>query len=211
MDKENVLIETENMVRNKLMNEKTGHDWFHIERVTKNAREIALFEGADIFVVTLAALLHDLADDKVVDSEEEGLNSIKLCLKKHQITQSDLEHILHIIQTMSFKGGNGKPMETVEGQVVQDADRLDAIGAIGVARCFIYSGSKGNAMYNPELQIREQMTIEEYRKGESTAIHHFYEKLLKLKDLMNTSRGYELAKERHEFMEIFLEQFHKEM
>ncbi|MHA6252934.1 HD domain-containing protein [Oceanobacillus sp. CAU 1775] len=211
MNKETIISETEKMVRHKLLHEQTGHDWFHIERVTKNALEIGIEEEADLFVVHLAALLHDLADDKVVESEAEGLKSIEAWLIEQQVTKTDIDHILRIIQTISFKGGNFKKLESLEAKVVQDADRLDAIGAIGIARCFVYSGSKGQAIYDPSLEVRDQMSVEEYRKGESSAIHHFYEKLLKLKDLMNTKTGREMANERHRFMESFLEQFYNEV
>lgn len=210
LNKEKIITETENMVRDKLQAEKSGHDWYHIERVNKNAKEITAAEEADSFIVALAALLHDLADDKVVVSEEEGLRFISDWLTQQEVSQADREHILSIIQTMSFKGGNGKPMKTLEGKIVQDADRLDAIGAIGIARCFVFSGKKGQAIHNPKLPVREKMTVEEYRNGKSTAIHHFYEKLLKLKGLMNTGKGYELAEARHQFMEDFLEQFYRE-
>ncbi|WP_100011780.1 HD domain-containing protein [Lentibacillus sediminis] len=211
MDKQNIITKTESMVHEKLQEEKSGHDWYHIERVVKNAREITADEKADTFIVTLAALLHDLADDKVVASEEEGLRFISDWLTQQEVSQADREHILSIIQTMSFKGGNSQAMETLEGKIVQDADRLDAIGAVGIARCFVYSGKKGQAIHNPQLPVREEMTVEEYRNGESTAIHHFYEKLLKLKDLMNTGKGYELAEARHQFMEDFLKQFYREI
>lgn len=211
MNKDFIIKKTEEMVRNKLSDETTGHDWFHIERVVKNAVEIGKNEGANIFIVTLAALLHDLADDKVVDNELEGLKNIEEWLSMQNISKADIEHILYIIRSISFKGGNYKQLETLEAKVVQDADRLDAIGAIGIARCFIYAGSKGSPIYNPDFVIREKMSVEEYRNGKSSAIQHFYEKLLKLKDLMNTKTGYRMADERHQFMEAFLEQFYKEI
>lgn len=210
MNKEIIVVETEKMVREKLFNEQTGHDWFHIERVTKNAIEIGNKEGANLFVIRLAALLHDLADDKVVESEEKGLENIKSWLNLQKVSKTDADHIIRIIQTISYKGGNFKELETLEAKVVQDADRLDAIGAIGIARCFLYSGSTGGAIYDPDKEIRDKMSVEEYRNG-SSAIHHFYEKLLKLKDLMNTKIGYEIAEQRHRYMESFLEQFHKEI
>lgn len=210
MEQQTVINLTEEMVRKKLLGEGSGHDWYHIERVTTTAKQLAEKEKADLFIVTLAALLHDLADDKVVESEEQGIIVIREWLDQHGVAQHDTEHILSIIQHMSFKGGNGNPLETIEGQVVQDADRLDAIGAIGIARCFVYAGKKGQLIYDPSLEVRDQMTQEEYRRGNSSAIHHFYEKLLKLKDLMNTRTGYQLAEERHRFMEQFLEVFYQE-
>ncbi len=211
MDQENVILNTEQMVRDQLLNEESGHDWYHIERVTKTARQIAKKENANLFIVVLASLLHDLADDKVVESESKGIASIQQWLNAQQVESDDSEHILSIIQHMSFKGGNGTPLKTIEGQVVQDADRLDAIGAVGIARCFLYSGKKGQPIYDPTLKVREQMSKEEYRHGNSSAIHHFYEKLLKLKDLMNTETGQNLANERHQFMLEFLEQFFDEV
>ncbi|WP_194287426.1 HD domain-containing protein [Gracilibacillus oryzae] len=210
MDKDKVLQETEKMVKTALIDEKSGHDWLHIKRVKGTAIEIAQKEGADVFVVTLAALLHDLADEKIVESEEKALSEIRDFLLELGVDGEDIEHILTIITTMSFKGGNNRPVESLEAQVVQDADRLDAIGAIGIARCFTYSGKVGQPIYNPDLGVRDQMTIEEYRNNKSSAINHFYEKLLKLKDLMNTETAKELAASRHDFMEKFLEQFYQE-
>ncbi|MDX8044496.1 HD domain-containing protein [Gracilibacillus sp. S3-1-1] len=211
MDQQTIIRKTEEMVRDQLLGEGSGHDWYHIERVTNTAKQLAEKENANLFIVTLAALLHDLADDKVVESEEQGLLAIKEWLEQHEVSADDSEHIVTIIQNMSFKGGNGIALQTMEGQVVQDADRLDAIGAIGIARCFVYSGKKGRPIYDPTLDVREQMTKEEYRTGSSSAIHHFYEKLLKLKDLMNTNAGYQLAVERHQFMEQFLDMFYQEV
>ncbi|QGH33846.1 HD domain-containing protein [Gracilibacillus salitolerans] len=211
MDQETVIQKTAEMVREKLLGEGSGHDWYHIERVTTTAKKLAHQENANLFVVSLVALLHDLADDKVVDSEEEGLRAIQEWLGQSGVEKHDMDHILSIIKNMSFKGGNGKQLDTIEGQVVQDADRLDAIGAVGIARCFVYAGKKGQPIYDPELEVREQMTKDEYRKGQSSAIHHFYEKLLKLKDLMNTKAGYQLAQERHQFMEQFLDTFYMEV
>ncbi|MFD2654706.1 HD domain-containing protein [Gracilibacillus thailandensis] len=211
MKQEKVIQKTEEMVRKQLLGEGSGHDWYHIERVTTTAKKLATEENADLFVVTLAALLHDLADDKVVESEEKGLAAIQDWLVQHQVEQDVIEHILTIIKDMSFKGGNNKQLNSIEGQVVQDADRLDAIGAVGIARCFVYAGRKGQPIYDPEIEVREQMTTEKYRQGKTSAIHHFYEKLLKLKDLMNTKAGYRLAQERHLVMEQFLDAFYLEV
>lgn len=211
MSHEMVVKAAEEMVKKKLMNEQTGHDWYHIERVTKNAIDIGQREGGNLFVIRLAALLHDLADDKVVQSEAEGLEEIETWLNAQKVSKTDIDHILRIIQTISFKGGNFQKLETLEAKIVQDADRLDAIGAIGIARCFVYAGSTGSAIYNPNIDIRDNMSVEEYRHGESSAINHFYEKLLKLKDLMNTKTGYDMALQRHQFMLSFLEQFYQEI
>ncbi|UOQ48479.1 HD domain-containing protein [Gracilibacillus caseinilyticus] len=211
MEQEQVIAATENFVRQTLLGEGSGHDWHHIERVTTTAKKLAVKEGANLFVVTLAALLHDLADDKVVESEEEGLRIIRNWLLDHQVSDADQEHILAIITHMSFKGGNGKSLETIEGLVVQDADRLDAIGAVGIARCFTYAGKKGQPIYQPDLPVRDEMSVAEYRHGRSSAIHHFYEKLLKLKELMNTSSGYRMAEKRHQLMEMYLDAFFEEI
>lgn len=197
------------MVRAQLEGEGSGHDWHHIERVWKQASILAEMEKADNYVVQLAALVHDLADDKVVESEKEGLERIQYFLEGEGVSEKVVEHVLEIVQSMSFS--KGKTMRTLEGKVVQDADRLDAIGAIGIARAFTYAGSKGRPIFDPTFEVREEMTQEEYRNGDSSTIHHFYEKLLKLKDLMNTEAAIQLAEERHSFMEEFLDQFYQEM
>ncbi|MFC0469523.1 HD domain-containing protein [Halalkalibacter kiskunsagensis] len=202
-----MIEQTEKWVKSQLETERTGHDWYHIRRVTKQAKEIAAIEGADELIVVLAALLHDLIDDKVVTSIEEGLKNVTGWLISIGTTKEQRDHIIEIITTISFKGGTNQPVSTMEAQVVQDADRLDAIGAIGVARTFIYAGSKGDPMYDPTLSVRENLTIEEYRNGRSSAIGHFYEKLLKLKELMNTQEGKKRAELRHQFLENFLQQF----
>lgn len=205
---EEIILSTAEMVRARLEGEGSGHDWFHIERVWKNAVKIGQTEKVDLFVVQLAALLHDLADDKVVANEEEGMTEINYWLEGEGVPSSVIEHVLTIIETMSFS--TGRSLGSLEAKVVQDADRLDAMGAIGIARAFIYAGSKGRPIFDPQYAVREEMTKEEYRNGKSSTIHHFYEKLLKLKDLMNTEEAIRLAQERHEFMEQYLEQFFKE-
>ncbi|OIJ12786.1 phosphohydrolase [Anaerobacillus arseniciselenatis] len=210
MNKQEVLIQAEMYVRSILEEDSSGHDWWHIHRVRGLAKKIAINEGADLFICEITALLHDLADEKLFGDEEKGLLSIEEWLKEHGVCQESRTHILTIIKTMSFKGGNRKPMETKEGRVVQDADRLDAIGAIGIGRTFAYAGAKEELMYDPSIPVRTEMTKEEYRKGKSTAINHFYEKLLKLKDLMNTDYGKQLAEERHQYLEVFLERFLEE-
>ncbi|KMM38967.1 HD domain-containing protein [Guptibacillus hwajinpoensis] len=195
-------------VKQKLENEGSGHDWHHIERVVRHAEVIAKAEGANDFVCIVAALVHDLADDKIAPSEAEGLKEVERLLE--DVNREEREHIIEIISSISFKGGNRPPVTTLEAQVVQDADRLDAIGAIGIARTFVYAGAKGDLIHDPSITIRDNMTPETYRSGQSTAINHFYEKLLHLKELMNTTKGKELAQHRHEFMEHFLNQFHDE-
>jgi uncharacterized protein len=208
--KENMIEQTEKFVKDKLRNESSGHDWYHIYRVKNLSLNLAEKEGADHFVCVMAALLHDIADEKIAGTEEKGLQEVKNWLESISVEEPYITHILSIISTMSFKGGNGKEMESVEGKVVQDADRLDAIGAIGIGRTFAYSGAKGQLMYDPEIPVRETMTKEQYRNERSTAINHFYEKLLKLKHGMNTPYAKKLADDRHAFLENFLEQFFEE-
>ncbi|MBN8207144.1 HD domain-containing protein [Bacillus sp. NTK071] len=195
-------------VKRKLEKEGSGHDWYHIKRVVQHAEVIAKAEGANEFVCKAAALVHDLVDDKIASSEAEGLTEVSNLLA--DVNEVDRKHIIEIISSISFKGGNRPPVKTLEAQVVQDADRLDAIGAIGIARTFVYAGAKGDLIYDPSIAVRDRMTPETYRNGQSTAINHFYEKLLNLKELMNTQKGIELARERHEFIEEFLIQFHDE-
>lgn len=202
-----MIEKTEEFVKEKLKDESSGHDWYHIYRVKKLTENIAEQEGADYFICVMAALLHDIADEKIAGTEEKGLEEVKLWLKSIALESQYIDQIISIISTMSFKGGNQSAMQTLEGQVVQDADRLDAIGAIGIGRTFAYSGAKGQLMYDPEIPVREKMTKDQYRNEKSTAINHFYEKLLKLKNKMNTASAKKLADERHAFLESFLEQF----
>lgn len=205
-----IINDTMRMVREKLLNEGSGHDWYHIERVWKMAVTLAEEEQANRFVVELAALLHDLIDDKLVSNKEDAIQEVMYWLDGVGVSSKDSEKVLEIIDSISFKGGNTRKLETKEAQVVQDADRLDAIGAIGIARCFAYAGSVGHLLFDPELSVREDMTEKEYRKGKTSAVHHFYEKLLKLKDLMNTDAARRIAEERHAFMEEYLTQFFNE-
>ncbi|WP_420535544.1 HD domain-containing protein [Alkalihalobacillus pseudalcaliphilus] len=210
MNQVHILEETEKWVKEILLGESSGHDWYHIQRVTHLAQTIAKAEGGDRFIVTMAALLHDLIDDKLFENQEEALRRVSDKLMELEVHQDIQNHILTIIQTISYRGGNGDKLQSKEAMIVQDADRLDALGAIGIARTFAYSGHKGQPIYDPTIEKRENMTIEEYRNGKSSAIHHFYEKLLKLKDLMNTESGKKEANIRHEFMEQFLKQFYHE-
>jgi uncharacterized protein len=205
-----IIKHTEEFVKNILKNDSSGHDWWHIVRVYNTARELANEEKADLFIVEMSALLHDIADEKLNESEEIGIKRVADWLEHCKVEQEDKQHILQIIQNMSFKGGNQAPLTTIEGQIVQDADRLDALGAIGIARTFAYAGVKGDILHDPTLPIREAMTKEEYRTGKSTPINHFYEKLLKLKGLMMTESARKVAEERHNYMEKFLNQFMKE-
>jgi uncharacterized protein len=196
----------EAFVRRELEFDRSGHDWWHIERVRKLAVQMAKHENADEFICELAALLHDVADEKLNVSKEAGLEKVQSWLSDNVDDDQVIERVLSIISTMSFNGGVKPPMETLEGRIVQDADRLDALGAIGIARTFTYAGSKGHVMHDPNLQVVDT----DYRSPNKTAIYHFYEKLLKLKYLMNTPYARRLAEERHEFMVQFLEHFYKE-
>lgn len=211
VESEQALIgNTERFVRAALEHDRTGHDWWHISRVVQMADKLAEAEGADPFICRMASLVHDVADEKLNESKESGLHKVNEWLTGQPLSVGAREHIMDIIATMSYNGGNNPPMRTLEGQVVQDADRLDAIGAIAIARTFLYAGVKGHPIYDPELAPREKLTPEQYRSSETSAVNHFYEKLLKLKDLMNTESGRRMAENRHQFMSSYLEQFHKE-
>ncbi|WP_426455193.1 HD domain-containing protein [Paenibacillus sp. S-38] len=213
MDQEHrrrLITQAEGLVQEQLGGDSSGHDWWHMFRVARTARRMAEVEGADVFICELAALLHDLADEKLVEDKEAGQQRIEAWLKDAGAGAGDTAHIMEIIRNVSYSGGHGAPMRTLEGRIVQDADRLDAIGAIGIGRTFAYGGAKGRLMHDPTEEPRESMTREEYRSSGGTAINHFYEKLLKLKDLMNTDTGRALALERHKYMEGFLQQFYQE-
>ncbi|MGG4168403.1 HD domain-containing protein [Rossellomorea vietnamensis] len=197
-------------LKQEYIGESTGHDWYHLDRVRRQALRIAEREQVSrTYIIELAALLHDVPDEKFV-SEEEGKKKLDHILMNLTLNENERALLKSIIYSISYKGGHEAELTTIEAKIVRDADRLDAIGAIGIARTFAYGGRKGRAMYNPDFQVREHMTLEEYRNGDSSSIHHFHEKLLKLKDLMCTETGRVLAEERHEFMLGFLEQFNKE-
>lgn len=199
-------------VQAELRDAEGGHDWFHTERVWKNARLIAQEEVADMLVVELAALLHDIADAKFNGGDEEIGPARAASFLQQQGAPHDLtRHVALIVQHVSFKGGNtASSWSSPELHVVQDADRLDAIGAIGIARTFNFGGFRGRALYDPSVPPALNMTAEQYRNSSAPTINHFYEKLLLLKDRMNTEAGRRLAEERHHFMVHFLEQFYKE-
>lgn len=206
-----ILQKTAQYVEEKLTGEGSGHDWWHIVRVRQMAERLALEEGANSFICQMAALVHDLADEKVAGSEEVGLAEVRQLLDSLGLFDHQTQEILTIIQGISYKGGTLRDVPlSLEGQIVQDADRLDAIGAIGVARTMVFSGHKQRPIHDPQVAVREQMTLEEYRSNQGTAISHFYEKLLKLKDLMNTQTAKRLAQGRHDFLELYLEQFYAE-
>jgi uncharacterized protein len=199
-------------VKQKLENAEAGHDWFHIERVYKNTLLIAQDELCDIQIVKLGALLHDIADSKFNDGDETvGPKVSRAFLESQKVSEEIIVHVVNIIENISFKGGNfEKKFNSIELEIIQDADRLDAIGAIGIARTFNYGGFKNRQLYNPEIAPKLNMSKEEYKKSEAPTINHFYEKLLLLKDKMNTKTGKNLAQERHKFMELFLSQFYAE-
>ncbi|AOM83044.1 HD domain-containing protein [Salisediminibacterium beveridgei] len=197
-------------VKDFFVNDSTGHDWPHTDRVRKQAVHIAEKEGGDLELTELAALIHDVADDKFHETETEAIHYVHSGLEEFGFSNKEIRDVLNVVSTVSFKGGNNHPPQSLEGRIVQDADRLDAIGAIGIARCFMFAGNKGDKMYDPDILPRDQMTKEEYRCSGNTAINHFHEKLLKLKDMMHTDTARRIAAERHRFMESYLQQFYNE-
>jgi len=199
-------------VKEELKNAEGGHDWFHVERVWKNAKLIAQTEDVIPEIIELAALLHDIADSKFNDGDEKiGPKKALNFLIEQDAEYRTIDHVISIIENVSFKGGNQqRTFNSPELDVVQDADRLDAIGAIGIARTFNYGGFKNRAIYNPEIKPNLNLTKEEYKNSTAPTINHFYEKLLLLKDTMNTKTGAEIAHKRHQFMELYLEQFYQE-
>jgi uncharacterized protein len=207
-----IIQATVHFVKKTLANAEGGHDWWHIQRVWNNAKNISNTEGGHILIVELAALLHDIADAKFHDGDEEiGPRMATDFLKKLNIESEIIYHVEQIIRNISFKGGNfEKSFHSLELAIVQDADRLDAIGAIGIARAFNYGGFKNREMFNPSVKPHLSMTKEEYKTSNAPTINHFYEKLLLLKDKMNTTKGKEMAEQRHQYMEAFLEQFYAE-
>jgi uncharacterized protein len=208
----NLIEKTIEFVKITLQNAEGGHDWFHIERVYKNANLIAKNEVCNLQIVALGALLHDIADSKFHDGDESiGPKTARNFLESQNFSLEVIEEVIKIIENISFKGGNvTRTYNSIELQIVQDADRLDAIGAIGIARAFNYGGFKNRSLYNPEINPNLNQSKEEYKKNTAPTITHFYEKLLLLKDKMNTKTGKEIAVERHRFMETFLEQFYAE-
>lgn len=210
MDNDILLKATENFVKSVLEGDSSGHDWWHIHRVRKLALMIAKSEGANLFLVELAALLHDIDDWKLVENEGEGQKT-KNWLLSCGIESHIVDRVCVIIEGVSFKGaGVNTSTNDIECKVLQDADRLDAIGAIGIARTFAYGGSRGRGIYDPEIQPEMHTGFEHYKKSTAPTINHFYEKLLLLKDQMQTTMGRILAEQRHEFMLRFLDQFYAE-
>ncbi|MGZ5196947.1 MAG: HD domain-containing protein [Kaistella sp.] len=209
---QNLIQNTVDFVKEKLHGAEAGHDWFHIERVWKLSRKIAETESCNLEVVELSALLHDIADPKFHGGDETlALEISRAFLESENVPEEIISQVLFIIKNISFKNRGEVPENLpLELQIVQDADRLDAIGAIGIARTFNFGGFKNNLMYHPEIQPKLNMTKDEYKKNEGTTINHFYEKLLLLKDLMNTDAAKKIAAERHDFMLKFLDEFYKE-
>ncbi len=213
MNKVKIVQKTKQYVRAKFKEEGTGHDWWHVERVLKSALAIAKKEkGADLFIVQLGALLHDIADFKFHGGDDTaGGKAAAKWLRSIGADESTIKKVVHIVDNVSFKGLLVKSkMESLEGKIVQDADRLDAIGAIGIARAFAYGGYKNRPLYDPCVKAKKHKSFEEYKKHNTSTLHHFYEKILHLKGLMNTKTGRKMALQRHKFLEAYLEQFHAE-
>ena len=212
MEHDKLINDTVRFVKQTLANAEGGHDWWHIYRVWQLSEKIAISENADKKVVVLAALLHDIADAKFNNGDDSiGPKLATDFLKSNDVEATVINHVVAIINNISFAGGNQvREFRSPELDIVQDADRLDALGAIGIARTFNYGGFKNREMYNPDIKPNLHMTKEEYRKSTAPTINHFYEKLLLLKDRMNTETGKRMAAERHRFMELYLEQFYAE-
>lgn len=212
MTNEQVIQKTADFIKERFDGEGTGHDWWHMARVWKLAKHIAEKEkGADMFVVELGALLHDVADWKFHEDEEEGPRIARRLLEGMDVEEKVIAHIEDIIRNVSFKGAKVKNnLKTIEGQIVHDADKLDAIGAIGIARAFAYGGANNRTMFEPNREAVHHDTFDAYKNDRTGTINHFYDKLLLLKDRMFTKTGKKLADARHKHMEGFLEEFHAE-
>ena len=213
MSNSHIIEATKTFVKNTLKNAEGGHDWFHIERVYNNAMLISKNENVDSFIVSLAALLHDIADSKFHNGDDTiGPKLAREFLSEQNVSSDVIEHVVNIIAHMSFSKSleDTLAFTSIELEVVQDADRIDAIGAIGIARCFNYGGFKNRALYDPDIKPNLNMSKAEYKASAAPTINHFYEKLLLLKDKMNTSTGKKIAEERHRYMEGFLKQFYAE-
>ena len=211
-EKQRIIDETVIFVKQKMAGAEGGHDWWHIYRVWHLARKIAEHESADVLVVEIAALLHDIADAKFHDGDETiGPSLAQNFLSSLPIENEVIEHVVSIIRHISFKGGNHEQVfRSPELAIVQDADRLDAMGAIGIARTFNYGGFKNRPIYDPGIEPVLNMTTEEYKKSEAPTLNHFYEKLLLLEDRMNTETGKKMAESRHRFMQQYLDEFYRE-
>ena len=214
MSKKEIIIEaTKVFVKETLKDAEAGHDWFHTLRVYNNARLIAKSESVDLYIVALGALLHDIADSKFHNGDDTvGPRVARKFLLQHNVDSFVINSVIDIINNISFNKSletNNKP-NSIELDVVQDADRLDAIGAIGIARCFNYGGFKNRKLFDPSIKPNLKMSKKEYKNSKAPTINHFYEKLLLLSDKMNTKTGKKIAKERHQFMTEYLDQFHAE-
>ena len=215
MNRQEIIRKTESFVQDTLQGSEAGHDWSHIDRVVRNDRTIAAGEKADPLVIELAALLHDIADSKFHNGNEElGPERSERFLKGLDLPAELVDHVVNIVRNVSFKNeldpSKEDRFDSIELQVLKDADRLDAIGAIGVARAFHYGGYKNRALYDPSIKPLEKQSKEQYKTSKAPTINHFYEKLLLLKDKMNTQTGRKMAEERHAFMESFLDHFYRE-
>lgn len=216
MNKEEIISKTAEYVKSKLYGEETGHDWFHVYRVWKNAKHIAIAENVDSYIIELAALLHDISDWKFNDGDENiGSEISRKWLDSIKVDKDVVDKVCFIVAESSFKGESAEnKINTIEGKIVQDADRLDALGAIGIARAFATGAKFGEIMYSEGIDVPKYSSAEEYKnaKGKKgrTTINHFYEKLLLLKDLMYTETAKNLARDKHEFMKLYLERFMKE-
>lgn len=209
MDKQLIKNRTIDFVKQQLAADSTGHDWDHVRRVWNMAVGLARHEGGDLFVIELAALLHDIADWKFHNGDErKGEELARQWLESLSVEDEIIQSVCRIIGEVSFKGaGVAIQMSSLESKIVQDADRLDALGAIGIARTFAYGGFKGRQMYNPEISPVLHQSFQQYKASQGTTINHFYEKLFLLKDLMNTQTAKRIAEERHRFMEDFVRRF----
>lgn len=212
MTSDQIIRNTVEFVKHTLNGAEGGHDWWHVYRVWKTASHIADFEKVDRLTVELGALLHDIADSKFHNGNEEiGPEKARAFLRTLNVQDDVIDHVVHIIANISFKGGKEKQkFNSPELNVIQDADRLDAMGAIGIARTFNYGGYKGRAIFDPGIKPNLQLTKEEYKNSTAPTLNHFYEKLLLLKDLMNTETGKQMAENRHQFMLAYLDQFYNE-
>lgn len=212
MEKNKIIAEIKKYLKDEFNGEPTGHDFWHSQRVWKMSKEIAKKEGGNIFTIELAALLHDVADWKFCKGDEKaGSKKARKLLKKIGVEEAIIKKVCDIIDNVSFKGaGEKNGIENKEGMIVQDADRLDVIGAIGIARVFAFGGFAGREIYNPEIKPKIHKTFKDYKKSKSTSINHFFEKVLFLKDRLNTKTAKSIAQKRHKFLNDYLKQFFKE-
>jgi len=208
-DRSDLVAKTATEMQKRFRGEGSGHDWWHVYRVWQMSRRLQTTEGGDLLVIELAALLHDIADWKFAGGDDlAGGRESRKWLESLNVSETIIAHVVDIIDHISYKGsGVATPMSTIEGKIVQDADRLDAIGAIGIARTFAYGGSKSRTLHDPDADYSLHQTAEAYKSGDKSSLHHFYDKLLLLRDRMNTESAKRIAAGRHTFLEVFLEQF----